>query len=1442
MLKTKKVLSMLLIITFFTMLLGDLTMPKARADALMTLSVQKDTSMQNKITDTSVTLEWNNVFGVKSYRISYQDYADDNIGVAKSVYTDITKTSYEVTGLEPNIIYDFTVEAMTNLNGQGSAIASDNIKVITAIAFQSSNLTDTVIQNNFDRETGAKPALNLQWRIPLEWDGSKFDYVDSSLVNYKVSVGVTKAATDAGMYNVKYNGVAYEVYKENIPADVKLAYAPVTMVGGNISYEWRYWDPVNNAINDATIKPGTIYYMKILPQFSSTIGDIEYRITPLSNGYAYTPLHIKVGKDSNDNIVCTIYRINYDSNDGKNKINFKYEMYSSPDTGMASSSLEGYEFEQYGDSSLPIEIFIPRKDETSTFYYLAMAKSDGLDNIHSPIIDYNMASDAGRPPIPQEISVESMSRVTGTVGGTTVKSADINLQLGEPYGFDNSKANLDFYILISSAQSEIADSKGNFYKEVIDDNEYDIKYRLVKVVNGANFDIDTSEEGYIKYTLNGLDLFTEDDGTPIANDDDYPEQIKLNKVYYLKIFTKKIDAGTVSDFSVPLSFTTPTEALRKPPIPEMFNADQIKSSQIRLVWQRAQINLEDYDAQGQNYSVYYEVYMNDTISKNSDGSYKQPFVFLGSDENPLHAIFTVGTGNNFTIRYAVLDNFTGSDEFTQRFGSNVKPNTVYYYTIRTKLIIQGKPEAMYSELSQILPVTTTKDKIAEPGDDEKIPQATLDFAVQLDADGNKKVDSYSAAFTWTKMQENVTYRIARTLKPIDAADDISKLQNGQGYDLNQYLVPQTLTPNSGTEFVYGVDALWPNTVYYFSMRAERAITQNGVADAVYSAWTTVPVTTFMVEAPDTFQLIKDSSYNKYTQLKVSWRAKEYFDSEIWIRTDSQNDYTKWTSVSITSDKPAGLQGTSYKMSYAIISNLKSSTRYYIKIRNRISRTVNVITLDDYSKFAGPLDSRTEFSQSDYNDNEKENEEQIIFNDRMQGLSQVLYWTLENSESTTKIKLRGTKTINSISYGNSSKLIIDLTGLEDDSTEKTIYIPINVFDYINKNNKMISIKGNFGEMLFRPKTLDGLHKDIQSIKKEIGQEDSDIKDVFIRFKVKKIESGSAMLPSSMKDNLTSNVIQFSVDVLGMSNTDQNLETKADSKLSNLLQSNLNRFINASSSLKDTSQELESLIQEYINDCKSDLGDYMESETEDLIEETKSLLELSNPVQIKLVYNTTLVQGQQTAYQYIDSKWNKLATQVNNIEKTAVFEAKKPSMNAVFKNSSQNGNSTNSQLAKQFGDLDSKYGISEEILTNGTYDGRVNVSFKQMMGVVGKILGGNVQDNDNDVISAVSKKLDLNDRLSKLSQDHKLTREEAAYIALKLYSARTGVGVDNLKPSKAINIADAKQVNTIYYKAVIMAVDLKLISVDSSNKILPMNLASKDTGLQMIKKVLSLTGDI
>lgn len=1444
--KRRKLTSIGLVFFLIMTIFNGLIVTEVGADALITLTVDKDADLMDKITEDSVTLEWNQVSGARSYLITYRDYSSDNIGVDKEVYVNSPLLTSDITGLVSDILYSFTIQAKDDVDGNGTILATDQLKVITSMTFNSTNLDDTFSPSG-TKEAGVNPGLKLQWNIPKMWDGSSFVYVPRDNIDYRITAGTDEEASNIGKYQINYDGSNYAVYLESVTGGVStvtaLAYAPLNLSGGRISYEWwRYENPASDYtagnINDDKIKPGTVYYMKLFPQFKDTgaltIGRTKYNISSLENGYIATPLHIVINKDGNNNVICTIYRVNQNSGSSQGIINFRYEVRSSPDPGLASPVVEGFEYEEYGDPTQPVEIFIPPKDRTATYYYMAVARSDGMDDINSPIIDYTIAVDGTRPHIPQNVSVEDMN----IVSAGAVKSADIVFKWDRPVDFDDISSELEYHILLSSAPADIVSPQGVYNKELIDGIEYDIKYRTVKVVDADSASIDLTTPGAIMYTLKGLELFTDDDGTPLANPDGYPAQLKLNKIYYVKIYSQKKGTQIVSDYSIPLSFTTPSESIRKPPVPEMFNVYQIASDEIQLAWSKAVINLPDYDADpSAGYSVTYDVYMNDSLEKDSDGNYIRPFLYLGNTNDPVHAAFIDGTGENLNARFAIINAFAGNDEVTARFGDGIKPDSTYYFIARTKLSINGQPIPP-SDFSQVLSATTPRDSINPPGDNEKVPKAPIDFAVDVDSEGNKKIDSHSVTFKWTWLEENATYRLG-----------VRELESGS---YNEYLADDlSLVPVGQSVYTFAVQQLKPNALYHFSLRAERQVTEGGQPETLESPWITLPVTTTVLDAPQALETVSNSAYNRYTQLNVRWVGRDGFSFEVWLKAENQDQYTRWTNITTSSSKPIELQSTSYSSYYALISGLRSNTRYYIKVRAVDTWTdAGGISVTSYSKFAGPVSTKTEFNQSDYDDTQQEQEQEAVFMDGMQDLRNGLWWYVIDNDTNTQLKLKELKTVSEMANNNSDRLIVSLAGTKNNTSRYVVLVPLNVFEYMSRNKELLVFKAGFGEVSVRPDTIGVLSGNVQPdvyyFKDRINQSSSYIKDIYVRFTIQKIDSSSSDVSSSMKNNLESDVINLTSEVLGLSNTEEYTENLIKTRMDSIIAQKLADFRNRSASEKDTAAEIESLIKSYRDSARSELASYADSlinTSYGLIREVRTVKEFTNPIGLKLSYKPKQSGNQgRSAYFYRDSKWDRVPTNIDNTKGMAVFESLKPVETAVYMNAASFRDTGDSTKTAMLNELDSRYDIYSIMTESGTYYGTSSITMKQMLAVAGKVLGEDINSGDKDIVSRISGKLGLNSKIGKFSDSHNLTREEAAYIAVMLYAKKAGLSVEKLKPAKTVQLADTKQVNPIYYKAIEIAIDLKLIKPDKTGKILATSSISKEDTLAMLAQVLKLTGEL
>ncbi|MGE5328586.1 MAG: hypothetical protein ACM3KR_03655 [Deltaproteobacteria bacterium] len=1427
--KSKRILSFLLILSLFVSIFsGILPLPaNAAGPADMDLDGVKDENNEYIISDNSVVLYWNSIAGASNYVISR-----DDLGPSKDI--TVTAATYTITGLSPNRIYHFAVKAKDSM-GADISVTDNQLNVLTGnMNFSCSDISPSSASNS---EGGLNPGFKLQWEIPQIWDGSDFVTIDSNKIDYIVGAGTDKAAMNVGNYEVFYDGGGspdnYDVVKQGEPSVSKLVY-DADITNGVLSYDWwKYKNFASKVINDDSLKAGTVYYMKLYPQFNTTlknannvsIGKTISKASVLNHGYASSPLHVKIGKDSNNNITCTIDRINYDTNDGTEVINFKYEVYSSSDSGMMTPSLEGYEFEQYGDLSKPIEIFLPRKNNTSTYYYKVYAKSDNLDSIQSAIIQYNMAGEEAKPPIPQNLTVTG----TGLITNGTDTGAAARLKWEKPKGLDNDE--LRYYILVSLNKKDSTDGDGTYYQEVINGKPYDIRYRTVKIVNES--DLDFSEDGYVKYNLNGLQLLQDYDGFG----DNYPARLRLNKIYYVKIYSEKITSGLKSDYSLPASFTTPGET-RKPPVPSYFGMESVSTNEIGLVWQKADINITNYNfAPNTDYTVTYDVYISDSLNRDANGNYNS-FIYLGNYPD------TPAAGLNYNARRATINSFAGKPNVVARFGPAVKPDTTYYFTIRLKLDVDGAADSSYSDFSYVVPVTTKRGDIEEPGDEAIKPKASADFGIDVDALGNQKLKSNEVTLKWTKQQDGVTYRLIRTSKAIAQNATVAEIQADAQYNFLDCGLSNPMTPDSVGKFVYTMQRLQPNTIYYFSLRTERLL-QDGSYNV--SEWITLPVTTNILESPEIFSFVSDKTFNAYTALKVQWRSKETYDGQIWVKSETDTDYTLWTNTVITHDKPNDLAGTDLRMNYAIINQLKSNTRYYIKARNTFTAAGSTQTV--FSKFVGPIVSRTEFRQSDYEDNQKDKNDETIFNEEMKDIRYGLYWIIDNTNEDTKIKLREARVINHMTNDNSKTLTIDMGYFkrapdEEDEDKKAsenneIIVPYGVFNYINNYKETLIIRTGFGEVYLKPGMIDDNNLKIAEMKNDILSESPSIKDIYVRLIFENMgKTGSDV--SSKKDLLASDVLKFEMEVLGMDMTETKMDQAIDSELTDILNDKLSDFQDESEKDKDTSKELTKLINEYRAEILEDLGEYVDEEIDDAVEEgPEDVTFLSGPIGFKYIYTPLAGILYYNAYIYRDKEWVKLTSSIDYDENTVDFEIKRTGSFAILKNTSSI-KASNGQVSEQLTKLDMKYDIASILTSNGSLNGQEIVNVKQLLGVIQKIFGE--EASDELMVSKMTEKLNLNSSFRMLGDSHKLTREEAAYLAMRMYAVKTGVSENTYKPTKTIDLSDYKSINPAYYKAVIMAVDLKVITPDSSKRIQPKGQISIEDALSMIVRTLTLLGEI
>lgn len=727
---------------------------------------------------------------------------------------------------------------------------------------------------------------------------------------------------------------------------------------------------------DEDILPGTVYYMNIKPIVKNSSGDTVNCITvgPASeqNGsrlmgvvsYIYTPIRFQVSRDEANNVFVKVFRINQGSLDLPA---LKYEIQTGDDPTIEGDwvvrkSLNDSYFPNGSDYALTA--FTVNNVNNLIYYKVVVRTDSSSDRLESPKMPYTISEDNSRPPVPTNLTIVDRTAVPGDVKNPqtnaeiNIKTTDITISWNKPSNwseiknavpYDESK-DLYFHFLLSTSQSDIfalpyprLEFNEMFY------GEFQAKYRLVKYVSANSPNI-IEDGNRLIYKFKGFELFKGEDADGIAdndiiNDDGYPSYLIPNKVYYLQMYTASgahkgtTDKELISDRSIPISFTTLTMSGKEVPMPYDLrltknNSETVPgppveiSNSIELQFDKININWADYTSNlSVAKAVYYDLYASNSTAKDS-------FIKVGSTEYPLGDVKFTGIHEQNTSIKVTLDNFSETDPNNldpspySIFGPKLKPNTIYYFTLRTRLIFgDSLQESMFTA---ILPVTTVNGNISPPDESFRNPIAPVDFSIAQDSSGNLMVSGSSVAFQWTNSEPDVRYEIICTTNmlatdapPSMYTDDmyynsfISALGN-LSLDPSEVPLADNFTYNvSEKKCQYSIDRwVLPNKLYYFSIRA---IDKNS---GKTSAWICIPVTTLMIESPDNLLPVTDS------EIGISWEDTSVNttpeDFKIFIKGPDDKDFKSLTRSNYVVSK----ENTIY---YGRIFNLKYKSLYDVRV-------------------------------------------------------------------------------------------------------------------------------------------------------------------------------------------------------------------------------------------------------------------------------------------------------------------------------------------------------------------------------------------------------------------------------------------------------------------------------------------------------------------------------
>lgn len=1650
--------------------------------ANLVVNISRDNNNKYLLAPDSVTLEWNDVPGAASYDLSYYD--DQGTLKTKLGITPSPIVKYTVSGLNTDFIYEFTVTAnIASSTPQtykkrvltGITFEVPNTVMIDANGNNIGKLTESPVNlPGGGRQVGSQPGIRFKWKIPKIYSGGTVGlFSRPDMLDYYINLGTDIAGKNKTQLNIRYSGAisqyiatmytgteirtiadkvdvnsmqpGYIVFDCYGP-DASLANPPAIRTTNNAypngtdprfnSTNNNMWDfpkdsngnYVFNSVNlqnvyyNPDVKPGTVYKMKIQPVFNDLFDSngVAFLQSSVLGNYTYTPVKFQITKDSANNLLITIFKINQEDADRSSLQNFTYEVEYDTSKYFYNATTSARQTDEFSPGST-VEIYVENKNYNTPYYYRVTAWSPNRGQVlDSNSIDYIISQDSSLPPLPEGVELVSVTPKTGQVFNTfypsgrtpgsdpknpySVKTSDIKIRWRKPANYtDLVKPGADplyYHILLASSQFP-ENLQSELLEQILGDDSYSKLYATPSTNNGyrevlkVNIKACTVNGEYLEFTIDGLNLFSKveppavlpisDTNPPrytqdlTMNTDGYPTYLLPNKVYYAKIYSVK-EVGTPnppqSDISIPISFTTAASLKRNPPSPDNFritqngNAAQNVYKPIILEWLKTGIKLKEYTSKPNALgSVKYELYMSDgryipasaridqsLYQDTSIASQKLSFVRVGTADSNGSTGDAAFSGNT-SAASTVIDASVGTMDFSNAdvvkvFGTNLKPNTAYYFMVRTILTIAGEGDRT-SDFSNIATVTTLRGDISNPGNDTLIPRAPADFSIALDGQSNRLVDSSTVTFKWTHLENDVKYTLVRTSLRISGDASYTDIHNNPENRDKKYLDYNGLangSPENILNFTYDSGAksfgfmaadLSPNTVFYFNLRAERKVNAGQpIEKTLVSPWVTIPVTTTLIETPELPDIVagyevgvswlENSVYNSsditvsvngstiprgqvsisespdvgqnsryyaritglqantsynlnirgsardgngalhtfnldipYTQVDpvtnsnrtvtrepmhevdIKWKGKDNYKFELAVKTENDGDYTtlgentdfKYMSV----EKPADLAGTNYSMYYARIRGLKSNTKYYIKVR---SVEHSAITgNDEYSKYAGPVSTRTEFSQADYDRGDQDNKGNASYSDKVNRFKGLLYWELENSSSMYKIKIRGDRAVSYINTTPESEFTIDLAPAGGSSAaRRAVYIPMPVVELLFSRNESINVKTPGSQYVIRPETINlQSSTELKQIKA-----DPEIKETYIYIEVEKTSAQANTFPAGMKP--ASDVTSLSIQITGMkNNTDEATEKQIGQTLDAYINNGLSKLQNADSDKKSTPQGLNDVINNIvdgvISDFENDIRNLIENPWFGLKKSSRNLTGFAGPMMITMNINT-LDKGMKYGYVYQDSKWQKLAASVSSLTGSAVFNAIVPGKFTVLSSITgaiypiPDGHWASGDISAFI----SKYDISDIFSKEQFSDVDSNIGVEKSVQLIAKILANGSQTGSSGTTGALAKKLGLDGSISFSIPSRNLTREEMASLVMRVYQIKSGVDFASLKPSRIVAINDDRSIDPAYFKAVELSTDMKFLTLDAKKNFRPKEASTWAQIISALSRLLKAVGEL
>lgn len=769
-------------------------------------------------------------------------------------------------------------------------------------------------------------------------------------------------------------------------------------------------------------------------------------------------------------------------------------------------------------------------------------------------------------------------------------------------------------------------------------------------------------------------------------------------------------------------------------------------------------------------------------------------------------------------------------------------NQVYYAKIRVRLDVTGGPsvEERPSVFSKEYSFTSYV-KPSEPGPGERVPPVPekLKLIEQLNNTTAKigwKAPDYTAQEGETLYYEMLRVE-ARTLSqkeesriksiPTLLEDDVKdEKEEMAGWRTKEPLVEKyarvskswlPASPDQSSAKLQLEDTgLNPNQIYYYYVRTVLVVEG---AEA-YSSWVGLPVTTDPVQRPIQLKVEDKETYahDPKREIVVSFLAPipkgsnvpADYDFDIAVQGEMDDEYklkypTRLTSTLDDKDIPTGYSHYVYK-----INALKSGKRYDIKVRV-IDKVVDKVG-GEYPKslYSDRITARTHFDQDEQDKDDKFEEYLKYFEDKVEALRRMPYWTLEDGANTFSIKYRTNHITPEINSTKAYKLDV-----REGVSDFTYYMPASVIASANLNQTSFEIKQGDVTYSIRPSTITTELEELRLAINDIAEKY--ISDYYVVFNF------SQRSNSNKKDRLTPE-ITVNIELARLRTEDIFLDDEMMVALNDRITSEKKRFIDDIEIALKRGKILDADLEVLSNRSVESIQSSHKRDVKSIVNRsTHRIISIQNWNKSMLIMAT--IEGNAVAEGYLLG-WEDTALTTFNVGGGYGIEVTK---SGTYGFKGQKINMPVILGVGGAGDLIGKYQLTDFFGTDGNIDPSKTVTKRNVLGAMARVLGA---PRGADYIQYLKQKNIKG--INNIGMDGAIKKGEGIYLLMQVHEKTHNKPINTVYVKNRNAVSNIRSFNQLHQPYVLVAVDSKIVSQGAIGPNDPMQI--KDV-LQVLSNIMA-----